>query len=64
MIGEDDCYIVQSYFGYALRAHTNEEVTIICVLIRKGSFFREILELMVLEYSNKKDDTQQILKSQ
>lgn len=103
-IGEDDCYIGQPYSGYALRAHTNEEVTIIGVLIRKGSFFREylptvytdsklfkfflevevqkfsdefihldfsddftvreILELMVLEYSNKKDDTQQILKSQ
>lgn len=103
-IGEDDCYIGQPYSGYALRAHTNKEVTIIGVLIRKGSFFREylptlytdsglfkffleaeskkfsdefihldfsddftireILELMVLEYSEKKDDTQQILKSQ
>lgn len=42
-IGEDDCYIGQPYSGYALRAHTNAEVTIIGVLIRKGSFFREYL---------------------
>ncbi len=42
-IGEDDCYIGQPYSGYALRAHTNAEVTIIGILIRKGSFFREYL---------------------
>lgn len=107
-IGEDDCYMGQPYSGYALRAHTNKEVTIIGVLIRKGSFFREylptiytdsklfkfflepeakkfsdefihldfsddftvreILEMMVFEYANRKSDftaqTQQILKSQ
>lgn len=50
-IGEDDCYIGQPYSGYALRAHTNAEVTIIGVLIRKGSFFREYLPTVYTDSS-------------
>ena len=42
-IEEDECYIGQPYSGYALRANADEEVTIIGVLIRKDSFFREYL---------------------
>lgn len=102
-IGEDECYIGQPYSGYALRAHSDKEVTIVGILIRKDSFFHEylptvytdaalfrffiepqtnkfsdefihlsvtkdhairiILELMVMEYADRKDDTQRILKS-
>ena len=102
-IEEDECYIGQPYSGYALRADSVEEVTIIGVLIRKDSFFREylptvytdsdlfrffinpqtdkfsdefihlpvtknhairsLLELMVTEYADRKEDTQRILKS-
>lgn len=102
-IEEDECYIGQPYSGYALRADAEEEVTIIGILVRKDSFFREylptvytdsdlfkffinpqtdkfsdeyihlpvtkehvirtILEMMVLEYADRKEDTQRILKS-
>ena len=103
VIGEDECYIGQPYSGYALRADSKVDVTIIGVLIRKDSFFREylptvytdsdlfkffinpqknkfsdeyihlpvarehairmILEMMVVEYADRKEDTQRILKS-
>lgn len=103
VIGEDECYIGQPYSGYALRADSEVDVTIIGVLIRKDSFFREylptvytdsdlfkffinpqknnfsdeyihlpvarehairmILEMMVVEYADRKEDTQRILKS-
>lgn len=103
VIEEDECYIGQPYSGYALRADSQEDVTIIGVLIRKDSFFREylpmvytdsdlfkffinpqtnkfsdeyihlpvtrehairmILEMMVVEYADRKEDTQRILKS-
>lgn len=103
VIDEDECYIGQPYSGYALRADSQEDVTIIGVLIRKDSFFREylptvytdsnlfkffinpqtnifsdeyihlpvtrehsirmILEMMVMEYADRKEDTQRILKS-
>ena len=102
-IDEDECYIGQPYSGYALRADSDKEVTIVGVLIRKDSFFHEylptvytdaalfrffiepqsnkfsdefihlsvtkdhairtLLELMVMEYANRKDDTQRILKA-
>ena len=102
-IDEDECYIGQPYSGYALRASSEEDVTIIGVLIRKDSFFREylpiiytdsdlfrffidpqtdkfsdeyihlpvtkehairtILEMMVVEYADRKEDTQRILIS-
>ena len=38
VIGEDECYIGQPYSGYALRADSEVDVTIIGVLIRKDSF--------------------------
>ena len=103
LIGENECYIGQPYSGYALRADSDEDVTIIGVLIRKDSFFHEylptvytdsdlfkffinpqtdtfsdeyihlpvtqdhairmILEMMVMEYADRKEDTQRILKS-
>ena len=103
VIGEDECYIGHPYSGYALRADSKVDVTIIGVLIRKDSFFREylptvytdsdlfkffinpqknkfsdeyihlpvarehairmILEMMVVEYADRKEDTQRILKS-
>ena len=103
VIREDECYIGQPYSGYALRADSKVDVTIIGVLIRKDSFFREylptvytdsdlfkffinpqknkfsdeyihlpvarehairmILEMMVVEYADRKEDTQRILKS-
>ena len=102
-IREDECYIGQPYSGYALRADSKTETTIIGVLIRKDSFFHEylptvytdadlfrffieaqtdrfsdeyihlaftgdhavrsVLELMVMEYADRKEDTQRILKS-
>ena len=102
-IGEDECYIGQPYSGYALRANSDTEVTIVGILIRKDSFFHEylptvytdaelfrffiepqsnkfsdefihlsvtkdhairtLLELMVMEYADRKDDTQRILKA-
>lgn len=103
MIDEDECYIGQPYSGYALRADSDRDVTIVGILIRKDSFFHEylptvytdaelfrffiepqsnkfsdefihlsvtkdhvirsLLELMVIEYADRKDDTQRILKS-
>ena len=102
-ICEDECYIGQPYSGYALRADSNKDVTIVGILIRKDSFFHEylptvytdselfrffiepqsnkfsdefihlsvtkdhairtLLELMVMEYADRKDDTQRILKA-
>lgn len=102
-IDEDECYIGQPYSGYALRADSDKDVTIVGILIRKDSFFHEylptvytdaelfrffiepqsnkfsdefihlsvtkdhvirsLLELMVIEYADRKDDTQRILKS-
>ena len=102
-IHEDECYLGQPYSGYALRADSPEDVTIIGVLIRKDFFFREylstiyadpdlfrfflepktdrfseefihlpvtkshsirtILELMVIEYADRKEDTQPVLRS-
>ena len=102
-ISEDECYIGQPYSGYALRADSDEEVTIVGILIRKDPFFHEylptvytdaelfrffiepqsnkfsdefihlsvtkdhairtLLELMVMEYADRKDDTQRILKA-
>ena len=102
-IGEDECYIGQPYSGYALRANSDTEITIVGILIRKDSFFHEylptvytdaelfrffiepqsnkfsdefihlsvtkdhairtLLELMIMEYADRKDDTQRILKA-
>lgn len=102
-INKNECYIGQPYNGYALRADSDKEVTIIGVLIRKDFFFHEylptvytdaklfrffiepqsnkfsdefihlsvtkdhairtLLELMVMEYADRKDDTQRFLKS-
>lgn len=102
-IHEDECYISQPYCGYALRGHSESEIEIIGILIRKDAFFREylpvlssdaglfrfflepqkdrfsdefihlayqrnhpvrrILELMVIEYADKAEGTQAILKS-
>ena len=42
-ICEDECYIGQPYSGYALRADSNKDVTIVGILIRKDSFFHEYL---------------------
>lgn len=103
-INEDECYIGQPFSGYALRKEKDsKDVTIIGILIRKDSFFREylptvytdsdlfrffinpqtdkfsdefihlpvtknhairsLLELMVMEYADRREDTQRILKS-
>lgn len=101
-IRENECYISQPYGGYALRAQSDTDITIIGVLIRKEAFFREylsvlssdadlfrffleprkdrfsdefihlsfdrhhpvrkILELMVIEYADRGEETQAILK--
>ena len=101
-VKENECYIGQPYSGYALCGNSNEPVTIIGVLIRKETFFKEylsvlssdstlfqfwltpqtdlfsdefihlsfskehpvrtLLELMVIEYADRKEDTQLILK--
>ena len=42
-VKEGECYIGQPYSGYALRADGPEEVTIIGLLIRRETFFREYL---------------------
>ena len=42
-IDEDECYIGQPYSGYALRADSDKDVTIVGILIRKDSFFHEYL---------------------
>ena len=42
-INEDECYIGQPYSGYALKADSDKEVTIVGILIRKDSFFHEYL---------------------
>lgn len=102
-IRENECYIGQPYSGYALRGHSDTDIVIIGILIRKEAFFREylqvlsadsslfhfflepqthrfsdefihlsfekghpvrtLLELMVIEYANRAEDTQAILKS-
>lgn len=101
-IHENECYISQPYCGYALRVESEKPSTIIGVLIRRETFFREylsalsrdsmmfrfwldpqtnrfsdefihlsftedhavrsILENMAVEYADKKEDTQSILK--
>ena len=45
-IRENECYIGQPYAGYALRADSKKDVTIIGVLIRKEAFFREYLPVL------------------
>lgn len=101
-IHEGECYISQPFAGYALDGHSDDEIIIIGVLIRKEVFFksfwhilsadthlfrfflepqtneyadefihlrfdddyfvRNLLELMVIEYANKQETTQDILK--
>lgn len=102
-IHEGECYISQPFAGYALDGHSDDEIIIIGVLIRKEAFFksfwhilsadthlfrfflepqtnkyadefihlrfdddyfvRNLLELMVIEYANKQETTQDIMKS-
>ena len=102
-VRENECYIGQPYSGYALRGHSDTDIIIIGILIRKETFFREylqvlsadsslfhfflvpqtdrfsdefihlsfekghpvraLLELMVIEYADRTEDTQTILKS-
>ena len=45
-IRENECYIGQPYAGYALRARSDADITIIGVLIRKEAFFREYLSVL------------------
>lgn len=101
-ICENECYIGQPFTGYALTAHSQEEIIIIGILIQKESFFktflpvlssdpklfhfflapqndeysddfihlkfedpfciRTLLEMMVVEYANPREDTQKILQ--
>lgn len=101
-IHENECYIGQPFAGYALYAHSKEEIIIIGILIQKETFFRTflpvlsvdtklfhffldpqtneysdefihlhfenpytirtLLELMVIEYANQQEDTQNILQ--
>lgn len=101
-IKEGECYIGQPFAGYALYAHSEEEIIIMGVLIQKETFFRTflpvlssdaklfrfflepqtneyseefihlrfdddfqirmLLEMMVIEYANKHEDTQAILR--
>ena len=102
VIKEGDLYMGQPYSGYAIKANSDKEVSIIGLLIRKEVFFREflptltlndamyrfflsaetheksqeylhlsfdkndplwtLLELAILEYANRSDDTPSILK--
>lgn len=102
LVEEGDCYIGQPFSGYALRSHSQEDIVILGILIKKEVFFNEyltplssdpvllkffldyeidqysdeyihlkldmdspiweLLNLMVVEYANKKEDTQKILK--
>ncbi|MBR1676884.1 MAG: helix-turn-helix transcriptional regulator [Clostridia bacterium] len=101
-VRQDECYIGQPYSGYAIRAKEDSEITIVGVLIRKETFYREylsvlsrepdlfrffiepqknnfseefihlsfaknhavrsLLELMLIEYADKKLDTQILMK--
>ena len=101
-IREGECYIGQPYSGYAAKRESDEECTIIGVLIRKETFIREFLRslsadtamlnfflepqknkyseefvrlkipasspiwrllgIIALEYANKTEDTQKIIK--
>lgn len=102
IVKEGECYIGQPFAGYALSAHSEQEIIIMGVLIQRESFFktflpvlssdaklfrfflvpqtneysdefihlrfendfsiRTLLEMMVIEYANQRDDTQAILR--
>ena len=102
LVKEGDLYMGQPYSGYAIKASSDKEVSIIGLLIRKEVFFREflptlslndsmyrfflsaetyekseeflhlsfdkkdplwtLLDLMIMEYANRDDDTSSILK--
>lgn len=102
VIHEGDCYIGQPFSGYALRSHSERDIVIPGILIRRKVLFNEylaplssdpvllkffldpefnqysdeyihltldpaspiwdLLDLMLVEYANKKEDTQKILK--
>ena len=101
-VHENECYIGQPFAGYALYAHSENEIIIIGILIQKETFFktflqvlatdaklfrfffepqtneysdefirlkfddscciRTLLEMMVIEYANPQEDTQDILQ--
>lgn len=46
VIHENECYIGQPFTGYALTAHSREEIIIIGILIRKETFFRTFLPVL------------------
>lgn len=50
-IRENECYIGQPYNGYALRGHSDSDIIIIGVLIRKEAFFREYLQVLSADSS-------------
>lgn len=45
-IHEDECYIGQPFAGYALTAHSREEIIIIGILIQKEAFFQTFLPVL------------------
>lgn len=101
-VKQGECYIGQPFTGYALYGHSEKDIIIVGILIRKETFFRTflpvlsanaklfrffltpqtdrfsdefihlklkndspirtLLELMIIEYAEKKEDTQTILK--
>ena len=101
-IHENECYIGQPFAGYALSAHSEQDIIILGILIQKETFFRvflpvlsadtklfhffldpqtneysqefihlrfddpycirTLLEMMVMEYANPREDTQAILQ--
>ena len=102
-VHENECYIGQPYSGYGIRCDYETESTIIGILIKRDTFFKQylptlytdaelfrffvepqknrlseeylilpvtkdhairtILELMVMEYADRQEDTQAILKA-
>lgn len=101
-VNEGECYIGQPFSGYVLFAHSDTDIVIVGILIRKEAFYRtflsllshdsrlfrfflepqtkeysddfirlhfeddgavrSLLEMMICEYSEKGDDTQDILR--